>query len=539
MAEKMIRLEKARNGSFTCQYKINNEWKYLYSKYHPERSVKEVSINEDTDLIVMLGLGLGYELLNIKEQTSKQIVVIEYDLEFYNIIQSHPALAASEITTCTQLLFGDEYKELNLDKRRIQVFVNDTLFQCNPHFYNSVLKFFFKNNKRENIICMMEHPTILNDCEEAFIDLGYSTKILAWEHKDTLIRKIAKMNPAFLFTINFSEVMALISESLKIPYISWTVDTPAYSLYDLKNLTNTYSIFFVYDEAIVSDLKMKGIKKIYYLPVAANIKRLENLELSEKDYENYTSEISFVGSNGAKNEYKSCIQKQLSLTLQNRVDDLLSQQSFSDTFVLKNIIDEAIVNEIEAESGYPIDNRNHPLLSRKDKLAFLLGRHHSFIERRDIVTEISYKYRMNVYGDEEWIAETESNRKLHYMGYAEHFNEMPKIFRLSKINLNITRAFVETGLPMRVFDVLGSKGFLVTNDKKDINRLFKNGRDLVVYRDLKDLMEIVEYYMINESAREEIIMRGFKTVKANHTYSIRIKIMMDYVYSTLDGFVLE
>jgi spore maturation protein CgeB len=114
-----------------------------------------------------------------------------------------------------------------------------------------------------------------------------------------------------------------------------------------------------------------------------------------------------------------------------------------------------------------------------------------------------------------------------------------QFLNMKEHNLNITRAFVETGLPMRVFDVLGSKGFLVTNDKNDINRLFKNGRDLVVYRDVKDLMEIIEYYLINDSAREEIIMRGFKTVKANHTYSIRIKMMMDYVYSALDDFVLE
>jgi spore maturation protein CgeB len=52
-------------------------------------------------------------------------------------------------------------------------------------------------------------------------------------------------------------------------------------------------------------------------------------------------------------------------------------------------------------------------------------------------------------------------------------------------------------------------------------------------------MEIIEYYLINNIAREEIIMRGFKTVKANHTYSIRIKMMMDFVYSALDGVVLE
>lgn len=91
------------------------------------------------------------------------------------------------------------------------------------------------------------------------------------------------------------------------------------------------------------------------------------------------------------------------------------------------------------------------------------------------------------------------------------------------MNLNITRAFVETGLPMRVFDVLGSNGFLVTNNKYDISRYFRDGRDLVVYRDLKDLEEIIKYYLEHDNERETIKNQGFETRKVNHTYHIRIK----------------
>lgn len=156
-------------------------------------------------------------------------------------------------------------------------------------------------------------------------------------------------------------------------------------------------------------------------------------------------------------------------------------------------------------------------LSRTEKLAFLLGREQSVIERQEYINLLSDKFKVRVYGNEDW----EKYIKC-YCGVAEHFTVMPKVFRLSKINLNITRTFVESGLPMRIFDVLGSKGFLITNYKTGLEDCFNIGQDLLIYRDIQDIIDISEYYINHEEERLDIIKSGYENVKNNHSYEIRL-----------------
>jgi spore maturation protein CgeB len=88
---------------------------------------------------------------------------------------------------------------------------------------------------------------------------------------------------------------------------------------------------------------------------------------------------------------------------------------------------------------------------------------------------------------------------------------------------------------MRVFDVLSCGGFLVTNDKKDINKLFVDGKDLVVFRDAQDLMEICEYYLKHEGERRAIAEQGYSTLAENHTFQQRMIDMFTTVQSELRG----
>lgn len=530
MQDELIILEKAKNGSYTCRYNISGKWRYLYSKYEPNKVIEDFSINDYVEFIIVLGLGLGYELCQIKKLTSKPIIVIESDQSFYNKMKECIPEVTTELLEGVKLYFGDDYKQVNLDMTRGQIISNNNLIQCNIQYYNKVIKHFYSKRSIENVICMFEHPTILNDCADAFKELGYKIFKLTWSHENTLLRNVAKLNPNYLFTINFSKIVAEISKTLNIPYISWTVDTPAYSLYSLENLHNDLSFFFVYDERVVQDLRNKGIKNIFYMPVAANIKRLEGIVVTNEDYEKYDAEIAFVGNSGVYNEFSTYIKPNISTALYDYISQLIKQQLATEQFIIKDLIDEALIERIESESKYLIDISNHTLLSRIEKLAFLLGRYHSYIERVLTINELSEKFDIKVYGDDRWLESREFKySSLIYKGHAEHYNEMAKVFKVAKMNLNITRAFVETGLPMRVFDVLGSKGFLVTNNKYDISRYFRDGRDLVVYRDLKDLEEIIKYYLEHDDERRIIKQQGFETIGKNHTYHIRIKKMMEIV----------
>ena len=46
--------------------------------------------------------------------------------------------------------------------------------------------------------------------------------------------------------------------------------------------------------------------------------------------------------------------------------------------------------------------------------------------------------------------------KAYHKGLAKTMTEMPKIFHLSKINLNFTSKSIRTGLPLWIWDILGA-----------------------------------------------------------------------------------
>ena len=116
-------------------------------------------------------------------------------------------------------------------------------------------------------------------------------------------------------------------------------------------------------------------------------------------------------------------------------------------------------------------------------------------------------------------------------GRAKTLTEMPLIFRHSKINLNMTSKAIREGIPLRIFDILGCGGFLLTNYQPELPSLFVLGRDFDVYGSEDELLEKTEYYLTHDKDREEIASCGFKTVKEYHSYPRRLSEMLSLAFS--------
>lgn len=106
---------------------------------------------------------------------------------------------------------------------------------------------------------------------------------------------------------------------------------------------------------------------------------------------------------------------------------------------------------------------------------------------------------------------------------------MPKVFRMSKINLNFTIPNIKSGIPLRIWDVLGCGGFLLTNYQAEIPYYFKEGEDLVCFDSLEDLCEKVGYYLEHEEERKRIAWNGYRKVREKHSYIERIRTILDTV----------
>ena len=105
--------------------------------------------------------------------------------------------------------------------------------------------------------------------------------------------------------------------------------------------------------------------------------------------------------------------------------------------------------------------------------------------------------------------------------------ELPKLYNTSKINLNMTNATILEGFPMRVFEVPGFGGFLLTDYRPMLGEFFEIGKEVVCYMDIEDLRGKIKYYLAHPDERKEIARRGQERVLKEHTYRHRMQKLID------------
>ena len=113
-----------------------------------------------------------------------------------------------------------------------------------------------------------------------------------------------------------------------------------------------------------------------------------------------------------------------------------------------------------------------------------------------------------------------------YCGYADYYTQMPEVFRKSRINLNISLCTIQTGIPLRVLDIMACGGFVLTNAQPEIMEYFTPGEELEVYEDMKDLVIKVKYYLEHDKLREDIAAKGYRKVCEMFTFDDKIKYML-------------
>ncbi|MDK2932827.1 MAG: spore maturation protein CgeB [Clostridiales bacterium] len=383
---------------------------------------------------------------------------------------------------------------------------------------------FYTNEQKVKVVkCLfIKHVTIADDCIEALKNLGHEVYKYSEDITNIplLLQTVRDINPDTIFSINFYAFISHLCNQWGIKYISWTVDIPNYQLYS-KEIFNDCNFVFIHDNNFVEELKDMGVKNVYHLIQAANVKRLDKIQISQEDINYYQCDVSFVGSLCSHNEYNQ-VYSYLNDYLKGYLDALIQTQlTFNGYYFIEDIITDEILKSFEQHVNLNIEV---DFISKKKILGNFLARKCIEEERKNTLKYLSEYFSVNLYGEQNF-----SEFTGRYMGVANHLDVMPKVFKISKINLNLTRIMFKSGLPMRVFDVLGSGGFLITNYKSDLDKCFEIGKDLVVFDNMEDLREKVEYYLAHEDERLTIIRNGYEKVKNQHTYEHRFKELLKIV----------
>jgi len=109
----------------------------------------------------------------------------------------------------------------------------------------------------------------------------------------------------------------------------------------------------------------------------------------------------------------------------------------------------------------------------------------------------------------------------------KHLHDMARVFSQSKIVFNKS---LRGDLNQRVFETL-SCGRLLLTDRigNGLEEIFADKKHLVIYDEWDDLVEKIKYYLKNEDEREQIALNGQKEVHQKHTYTHRVKCLVNTV----------
>lgn len=332
---------------------------------------------------------------------------------------------------------------------------------------------------------------------------------------------------SFIFSINFFPSVSDVCNIWGIPYLCLIVDSPVLELFS-TSLANPCNKVFLFDRQLYNDFHHINPDGIFHIPLATNVR--DNYATatmaSAADRARFSSDISFIGSLYSE----KCLYNQITLPEKMRgyVDGLIEAQLLVYGY---NFIEECVTPElIEAFCKVRPELINFPDSMKVDTKA-VIAQHIISVkvaeqERLRYLKALSEHFNVDLYTG----SDTYSMPLIHNRGFAKTNTEMPIIFHQSKINLNLTAKSIRSGLSLRIFDVLGCEGFLITNYQTELPEHFNIGEDLEAYTSLDDLMGKCEYYLSHDKDRQEIAHNGFEKVKKYHTYDIRLTQMLEIAF---------
>ncbi len=332
---------------------------------------------------------------------------------------------------------------------------------------------------------------------------------------------------SFIFSINFFPSVSDVCNIWGIPYLCLIVDSPVLELFS-TSLANPCNKVFLFDRQLYNDFHHINPDGIFHIPLATNVR--DNYATatmaSAADRARFSSDISFIGSLYSE----KCLYNQITLPEKMRgyVDGLIEVQLLVYGY---NFIEECVTPElIEAFCKVRPELINFPDSMKVDTKA-VIAQHIISVkvaeqERLRYLKALSEHFNVDLYTG----SDTYSMPLIHNRGFAKTNTEMPIIFHQSKINLNLTAKSIRSGLSLRIFDVLGCEGFLITNYQAELPEHFNIGEDLEAYTSLDDLMGKCEYYLSHDKERREIAHNGFEKVKKYHTYDIRLTQMLEIAF---------
>jgi spore maturation protein CgeB len=341
---------------------------------------------------------------------------------------------------------------------------------------------------------------------QALADLGhevvYVDEILPRDGYRALVRKL-NFDVAVLWGSSLQNFLMTDSEpflldELGLPYVSLWSDNPVKHLFLLKDLdTSLHRGLFIADTRVIEQLAALGYDNLFYLPpwhidpdIFHPVDPDPNLACS-------------VGFAATVNPYHAERQR---------------WRMFWDRHM--NAAADGVIAEVRRQRDHVdlLDSLNGAMDPRS--LAFSLISHAMYFEQKAVVRELVVEAMagrpLSITGIGS-ASNLPANVKLH-SGRAWH--DLSPVFASSLINLNCTPW--PRSCHHRVFQTTASRALSVTDWREDAISLYEPDREVVYFRSLDELPEIVDRFTAEPAAARKIAEAGYRRFLAHHTAAHRM-----------------
>jgi spore maturation protein CgeB len=381
--------------------------------------------------------------------------------------------------------------------------------------------------------------TYIEDYLAGFLGRGCRGRLVTLQEAEAAGK--AGPPPAFVLDFNYHGETALVLSRQKVPYVAVVYDMWYYptSMYNPDTKGHLREVFvFTCDAEQLEAYERAGVTHAEYLPLAANTDRFRPLHGEPRDAARYRYRVGFYGTPmlGTPNNGYLTLSKHLDEQERSPSPKLTPDQIRRTRLLLETIVRvqsedlfryrlPEIVPEMERK--YRITPVEKTMTPKKQAWVLMLSDHISMIQRIAVVKRLA-PLGITVFGPPEW--KRVEAPGLAYGGPVDYASALPGVINDICINVGVEKSMGDRALGQRIFEVLACGGFLLSNRTSVQERLFEDGKDLVLYDTLDDLEEKARYYLTHDRHREEIAARGRRTVAGHHGTALRAEHILEVLH---------
>lgn len=344
--------------------------------------------------------------------------------------------------------------------------------------------------------------------------------------------KLKQCGYDILFSVNFFPVLAHACHMSDTPYVCWNCDSPLLAMYNNSVLYET-NFIFTFDRSNYEEFKNLGAKHIYHLPLASG-----GFKNVLKPGAPFKYDVSFIGSLYEKNSFDNISEKLPDYLCGYFDGALYAQLQVSGGNIIEKLLTPGICRQLEEITDYRQAGGSFADI-RTLFSTTVLGFKAASMQRNMYLNSLSVYLNKNRFSSRKCYLHLftgSSTDRLMFVkchGKADYYTQMPLIFNQSRINLNMTIPNIQTGIPLRVWDILSCGGFLLTDFRIELMDYFTPGKDIDIFEDIEELHDKTGFYLSHDSIRNKIANNAYNKVSKEHTCQKRIMSILETVLKEL------